>query len=297
MFGIWGIFNYLDYRMEKRNWKGKARKVFEQDIIRKSFIILLGERFDHSAYGKKLEAKLRKVSIVLTPSEFCSMILVGGLIVTLVLNLLFKFSILISSVISIIVMVVIIQMLFIIRRNKYHEKLNEQLSEVCSTLSNATRSGMTLTQGFQLVARELSEPSKGEFQRLTHELNLGMDFEEALLKFQERVKGREYKLFIVTLLTQKKAGGNLHQTLEEMARVLDERKFLTQEIKTMTSEQQFISYVIPSIPVGLLLLINMMMTDFLNVLYTGPGLILLIIFGIGIVLSFYLVRKVTNIRV
>lgn len=164
-------------------------------------------------------------------------------------------------------------------------------------MSNGTKSGMTIAQGFQLVARELSEPSRGEFQRLSNELALGVDFEEALLKFQKRIKGREYKLFIVTLLTQKKVGGNLNETLEEMAQVLDERKFLEQEIKTLTSEQRFISYVIPSIPIVLVLLINMVMEEFTDVLYSGPGLILIILFGIGTVLSFILVRKVTDIRV
>lgn len=297
MLAIFGIYSYLDYRMEKRQWKGKTKQSFEEMTARNSFISRIGEKFDQTEFGRKLGSRLRKVNLFLTPTEFCSMLFVGGLGITLVLNMLFKFKLSISLIMAIIAVFVISQFIFIIRKNKYHERLNSQLSEVCATLSNGTKSGMTIAQGFQLVARELSEPSRGEFQRLSNELALGVDFEEALLKFQKRIKGREYKLFIVTLLTQKKAGGNLNETLEEMAQVLDERKFLEQEIKTLTSEQRFISYVIPSIPIVLVLLINMVMEEFTDVLYSGPGLILIILFGIGTVLSFILVRKVTDIRV
>ncbi|SES21599.1 tight adherence protein B [Gracilibacillus ureilyticus] len=297
MFGIWGVFSYLDYRLNKQKWKGKTRTDFEHTQNRKSFIVIWGERFDQTDYGKKLELRLRRVNIILTPSEFCSMLFVGGLGLTLIFNMLLKFNLSMSFIFAVIAIAAITQLIFLIRRNKYQEKLNNQLSEVCVTLANATRSGMTLSQGFQLVARELSEPSRSEFKQLSNELSLGQNFEDALLKFQQKIKGRDYKLFIVSLLTQKKAGGNLHETLEEMAKVLDERKFLEQEIKTLTSEQKFISYVIPSIPIILIFAINMMMEEFTKVLFTIPGIIILAMFAIGILLSFILVQKVTKIRV
>lgn len=294
---IWGIYNYLDYRMEKREWKGKTKQTFETVKTRKSFIIILGERFDQTDYGKKLNLKLRKINLFLTPSEFCSMLIVGGMAVVMVLNKVFNFEFLMSVIFAVIAIIAISQLLFIIRRNKYQEKLNEQLSEVCGTLANATRSGMTINQGIQLVAREISEPARAEFQRLSDELSLGVDFEQALLSFQKRFHGRQFMLFVVTLITQKKAGGNIHETLEEMAHILDERKFLEHEINTLTSEQRFVSYIIPAIPIFLVLAINTIMEGYINVLFSGLGLILLIIFSIGTALSFFLVKKVTNIRV
>ena len=283
--------------MEKGQWKGNARTTFEATNRRKSFIVIWGERFDQTDYGKKINEKLHRVNLFLTPSEFCSMLSVGVIGLVLICQIILKLSLIISIVFSIVAILTIAQLIFIVRRNKYQEKLNNQLSEVCTTLANGTRSGMTIIQGFHLIARESNEPSRSEFQRLSNELSLGVDFEEALLNFQKRIKGKEYKLFIVTLLTQKKAGGNLHETLEEMAKVLDERKFLDQEIKSLTSEQRFISYIIPAIPIVLIVLINIMMEDFTKALFTVPGIILLVVFGIGTILSFVLVRKVTNIRV
>ncbi|WP_277751553.1 hypothetical protein [Planococcus koreensis] len=36
---------------------------------------------------------------------------------------------------------------------------------MCRLLANAARSGMTITQGIDLVAREVNEPAKDEFKR------------------------------------------------------------------------------------------------------------------------------------
>lgn len=297
VFAIWGLYSYMDYRMEKRQWKGKTKVALDAPKRRKSFIVVWGEKFDQSDRGHKLQRKLREINLHLTPSEYVSMFILGGLILFFFSNNFLKFPMHISILIGVAGSYGINRLLFLIRRNKLEEKMNEQLSEVCATLSNATRSGMTITQGIQLVADEISEPSKSEFQRLANELSLGVDFEEALLKFQKRFKSREFTIFVVTLITQKKSGGNIHDTLEEMAHVLDERQFLEQEIKTLTSEQRFVSYIIPAIPIMLVLGINLMMEGYLNVLFSGLGIFLLIIFVLGTGLSFVLVRKVTNIRV
>ncbi|RLL46511.1 hypothetical protein D8M04_04700 [Oceanobacillus piezotolerans] len=296
-FFILAIYNLLDYRMKKREWKASTRRNFTIEITRKSFLTVWGDKFDETNYGRKIREKLNKINLHLTPSEFTSMIIVGGMALIVLLHLVFKFDLRLSIIFTIIAIIAVIQLLFISRRNKYQERLNEQLAGVCSSLASATRSGMTISQGINLVAREANEPTRSEFKRLANELSLGVEFEQALQNFQKRTRGREYMLFIVTLLTQKKAGGNLHSTLEEMAHILDERKFLEQEIKTLTSEQRFVSMIVPLIPITLVFLINMIMEGYVNVLFSGFGLFLSIIFIAGTVLSFYLVRKVTNIRV
>lgn len=294
---IFGAYFYLDYRMERRQWNTKTKKEFKIQKDRKSFIVVLGDKFDESDYGKQFEKKLRKINLQLTPSEFYSMLIVGFIGLFFVLNRMFNIGGPMSLVFSLGAIIAINQLLFILRRNKLEEKLNDQLSEICSILSSATKSGMTITQGIQLVANQINEPARSEFQRISNELSLGVEFEQVLTKFQERTKGRDFKLFIVTLLTQKRAGGNIHDTLEEMAETLDDRKMQKQEIKTLTSEQRMVAYIVPVIPIFLVLFLNTVMDGYIDQLFSFFGIILLVIFGAGTALSFYLVRKVTNIRV
>ncbi|MBR7376304.1 type II secretion system F family protein, partial [Klebsiella pneumoniae] len=71
----------------------------------------------------------------------------------------------------------------------------------------------------------------------------------------------------------------------------------SQEIKTMTAEQRYVSYLVPIMPVALVLMMNMINKGFIDPLFTPMGLVLLGLFLIGTLLSYILVKKVTNIKV
>jgi tight adherence protein B len=215
----------------------------------------------------------------------------------LILQSFFNLNTLLSLFISLLIVEGGRRALFLIRKNKKKELLVEQLPEICRILANATRSGMTLNQGIQLVSQEITAPAKLEFKKLAHELSLGIDFGMGIRRMEKRVDDKEFQLFTATMLIQKKAGGNLYAVLDEMSQTLEERKLLKQEIKTMTAEQRYISYIVPVIPIFLVLMMNNIIDGFLEPLFTGLGLILLAFFLTGTILTFVIVRKITNIRV
>lgn len=260
-------------------------------------MLVLGDKFDKTKFGEKTLLQLKRANIQLMPSEFYGILLLGGFTLAFVLNNFFGIKFPINMAVSIGLMEVIRRSLFFIRKNKFQERMNSQLPEICRILANSTRSGMTLTQGIGVAAQELNEPAREEFQRLYGELQLGVNFNRALRNLQKRVPSREYQLFIASLLIQKQAGGNIHAVLDEMGHTLEERKLLLQEIKTMTAEQRFVAYIIPVMPVFLLLVMNSMNEGFIDPLFSGIGLILLALFLFGTFLTFFLVKKVTNIRV
>ena len=297
LFGIWGIYSYLGYRSQKREWKQNMSQQYQMNNRRKSFLVVLGDRFDQSRYAEKMHVKLQQANVPLTPSEFYGMLIVGGMAVTVLSNSMFNIVYPQNVLIAIAVMTAAYFTLFAIRKNKYQERFNAQLAEVCRLLGNAARAGMTINQGIELAAREVAFPAGEEFKRLAHELRLGVDFERALINFQDRIPSRDFKLFIATLLIQKRSGGNLHSILDEMAQTLEDRKILNQTIKSMTAEQRYISYLLPVVPVLLILIMNSIVDGFLQPLTTVPGMILMVLFGLGTVLTFILVKKVTNIRV
>lgn len=297
MFGIWAIYNYLGYRSQKKAWKKKMEEKHGITEERKSFIVLLGDRFDQTERAQPMKRKLNQANLPLTPSEFYSMIFVGGAAIAVLSNILFSIGFPLNIAFGVFAALLSYWSLFAIRKNKHIERLNEQLSEVCRLLSNSARAGMTVSQGIEMVSNEVSSPSKEEFQRITNELRLGVSFDKVMEELQERVPSRDFQLFASTLMIQKRSGGNLHAVLNEMASTLEERKKLKQEIKTMTAEQRYVSYFVPALPIFLLLMMNVIIDGFLNSLTTVPGMILGGLFLMGTGLSFFLIRKVTNIRV
>lgn len=186
---------------------------------------------------------------------------------------------------------------FLVRKNKYMDKMSDQLSEVCRVMANSTRAGLTVNQAMEVVASEIPSPAGDEFKQLAQKLRLGVDMERALFQLEKKVPTREFKLFVATILIQRKSGGNLTAVLEEMSRTLDERKIIRQTIKTMTAEQRFVSYILPAMPILMILMMNMVMDGFIDPLFTIPGAILFTLFFIGMVIAFLLIRNVTNIKV
>lgn len=293
---LFGAYLFLDFRRKKQEWKKKLKQRYPEEK-RKSAISVWGDRFDESEMSSSLTKKLKSANVSLLASEYLGLHVLGVLVFYVAFNMVFGMSAFISLLLTVGILAASHFLLFYMRKNKFEERLNEQLSEVCRLLANAARSGMTISQGIDLVSREVNEPAREEFKRLSHELKLGVPFETALRAVQKRNSSRDFQLFIATLLIQKKTGGNLAATLETMSHTLEDRKLLHQTIQTMTSEQRYISLIVPAMPVLILLFMNNIIEGFTDPLTTTPGIIMMIVFGFGVILSFFLIRQITNIKV
>ncbi|GIN88506.1 hypothetical protein J6TS2_48920 [Heyndrickxia sporothermodurans] len=294
---IVAFYFYLDYRKEKKEWKKNVNQFYSDGEKRQSFIVVLGDRFDRTETAKPLYEKLTAANIPFTPSEYIGALIVSYFGIIIMLQNFFSIKFPINLFVAALILEGTRRLVFLMRKGKLKQKIVQQLPEICRTLANATRSGMTLNQGINLVAQEVSQPAKGEFKRLAYELSLGVDFTTALKTMEKRIDIREFQLFVATLLIQKKAGGNLFSVLDEMSQTLDDRNVLQQEIKTMTAEQRYVAYIVPIIPIFLVLMMNNIIDGFLDPLFSGIGLILLAVFLAGTIGTFILVRKITNIKV
>jgi len=290
------VYFFLGYRSQKKEWKQKVKEWFPEEE-RKSFISKWGDKFDEKESSEKLRNKLHNANLKLLPSEYLGILIVGFLVMFVMFYSIFGMPLLLSMVLPILLLLVSNYLLFYFRKNSYEIRFNDQLSEICRILGNAARSGLTINQGIDIVAREVAAPAGNEFKRISNELKLGVNLETAFRAVQKRNKSRDFNLFIATLLIQKKTGGNLALTLDTMANTFEDRKVLNQIIKTMTSEQKYISFIVPALPVFLLLVMNNVIDGFIDPLWSGFGLIILIMFLAAIVLSFFLIRKITNIKV
>ncbi|SDQ28399.1 type II secretion system F family protein [Virgibacillus salinus] len=290
------VYFYLGYRSQKKEWKQIVRQWYPEEE-RKSFISKWGDRFDEQESSQALRNKLQNANLKLLPSEYLGILVAGYITLLVMFFSIFGMPFHVAMLLPILLLLIANYLLFYFRKNNYEKRFNEQLGEICRILGNAARSGLTINQGIDIAAREIVAPAGDEFKRISNELKLGVTMEAAFLSVQKRNKSREFNLFIATLLIQKQTGGNLALTLDTMADTFEERKVLDQVIKTMTSEEKYISFIVPALPVFLLLVMNNVIDGFIDPLFSGFGLIILIIFIVSIVLSFFLIRKITNIKV
>lgn len=296
LFLLWAFYIYLGYRSKKRAWGNKVNEWFPEEK-RKSFISVVGDRFDQSKQAEALSNKLIGANVPLLPSEYLGIHILGFFILFILLGKFFKTTASINILISIGILIGAHFLMFYMRKNKYEERFNDQLSDICRLLGSAAKSGLTISQGIDLVSKEIPAPAGKEFKGISNQLKLGVPLEIALRSIQKRNKSRDFQLFISTILIQTKTGGNLAATLETMSNTLEDRKILNQTIKTMTSEQRYVSFIVPALPIFILLVMNNVVDGFTDPLWTLPGIIILILFLLGIIISFILIRKISDIKV
>jgi tight adherence protein B len=154
------------------------------------------------------------------------------------------------------------------RRNKRVDKLNEQLPEALTIISNALKAGFGLLQALSSAADQLDHPIATELGRTIHEMNVGSSAEEALLALAERSGSYDLDIVITAILVQRTVGGNLGEILDTVAETMRERIRIRGEIRTLTSQQKLTGIIIGCLPIAIGILFQMMSPGYINPLFT-----------------------------
>lgn len=154
------------------------------------------------------------------------------------------------------------------RRNGRVAKLNSQLPEALTIISNALKAGFGLLQALHNASDQLDHPISTELGRTIHEMNIGSSAEESLIALSERSGSYDLDIVITAILVQRSVGGNLGEILDTVAETMRERIRIRGEIKTLTSQQKLTGIVIGFLPIGIGVLFQIMSPGYINPLFT-----------------------------
>lgn len=115
-------------------------------------------------------------------------------------------------------------------------------------LVRGLRSGLPISETLVVVANELPGPVSEEFKLVTDRIRLGRTMEESLQDSADRLDLAEFSFFCITLAIQRETGGNLAETLANLADVLRKRGQMKLKIKAMSSESKASAYIVGSLP-------------------------------------------------
>ena len=161
------------------------------------------------------------------------------------------------------------------------KKLNNQLPEALSILSNGLRAGLSFTQSMLVAGKEMEDPIAFEFNKIVRDNSLGKPIDEALSDFSKRTEDEDIDIFVTAILIQRQVGGNLSEILDVLANTIRDRIKLRGDIKTITAQSKMSAVVVGSIPFVLALILNLLNPEFMQPLFnTLIGNIL-----IGVVLT------------
>jgi len=141
------------------------------------------------------------------------------------------------------------------RRNRFIVLLPEAIDLIVRGL----RSGLPITESMKVVGQEIPDPVGLEFRRIIESFSIGLTLDQALWAAAERIGVAEFRFFTISLTVQQETGGNLTETLDNLADVLRRRKQVKLKIRALTGEARASASILSALPFimfGALLLVR-----------------------------------------
>ncbi|WP_020398027.1 type II secretion system F family protein [Kordiimonas gwangyangensis] len=149
-------------------------------------------------------------------------------------------------------------------------KFTKQFPEAMDLMVRGLKSGLPVNECIMNVAKELPAPTGVEFQRISDAMRLGKQLEEALWETADRLNTPDFKFFVISLVVQRETGGNLGETLGNLATILRQRQAMKLKVKALSSEAKASAWIVGSLPFIMLGVIMMMNYDYGIILFTEP---------------------------
>ncbi len=186
----------------------------------------------------------------------------------------------------------------ILRRSRRLKKFNEVLPDAMDLMARALRAGHSLSSSIEVIAVQSPQPLGGEFALCFQQQKFGVSFREAILAVGERVPSDDLQFFITAMLVQKETGGDLTEILDRTTRLIRERIRIQGEIMTHTAQGRLTGWILSLMPVGMLVLLNLMSPGYSDPLFHTPiGQKLLLASGVAIMIGGYIICRIVDIRV
>ena len=134
---------------------------------------------------------------------------------------------------------------FIKRRvNKFTAKFPDAIE----LLVRGLRSGLPISETMGVVGAEVPGPVGEEFRAVSDKMKIGRTMDAALQETADRLGTPEFQFFVISIAIQRETGGNLAETLANLATVLRQRSQMKLKIKAMSSESKASAYIVGSLP-------------------------------------------------
>jgi tight adherence protein B len=127
-------------------------------------------------------------------------------------------------------------------------KFTARFPDAIELMVRGLRSGLPISETIGIVADEIQGPIQDEFRSVSDKMKIGRTMEVALQETADRLGTPEFQFFVISLAIQRETGGNLAETLSNLADVLRKRSQMKLKIKAMSSESKASAWIVGSLP-------------------------------------------------
>lgn len=183
-------------------------------------------------------------------------------------------------------------------RKRRLERFRYQFPDALVMISSSMRAGASLSVALENLVRESKPPLNQEFALMLRNQRLGVSFDDALVKMEERIPLQEFSLFSAGTRISREVGGNLADMLDALADTLFKTLQTEGKIKSLTSQGKMQGVVMAGLPLLLMFALNVLEPVAMHPLFhslLGWGVLTLI--AVMEFMGYMFIRKITDIDV
>jgi tight adherence protein B len=136
-----------------------------------------------------------------------------------------------------------------------------------------------------------------EFRKLYDEQNFGLTLPDALRNFAGRIPVLDARFFVTAVLTQREAGGNLAEVLDNLAKVIRERFKVKRQVRVISAHGRITGWVLTGLPPAAAVATFMLSPLHIETLLGDPlGIRMIITAAVMQVLGALIIRRIVDIE-
>ncbi len=178
------------------------------------------------------------------------------------------------------------------RRTK---KFTLLFADTVDVIIRGIRSGLPVGECLNIISNESPDPVRPIFTQVVDATKVGLSLEQALQRAEENMPTPEFRYFNIVLNIQSQTGGNLADTLANLAMVLRERKKLRDKIQALSSEAKASATIIGSLPFLVASALFILNPSYMSILFTStPGQAMLIGSALWMSAGIFIMKQMIN---
>jgi tight adherence protein B len=173
-----------------------------------------------------------------------------------------------------------------------------QLPDALLALTCALRAGANLIKGLELLASRQPQPLGQELTIVLAEYRIGRALADSFTDMRHRIGAPELDLMNTAINVSRRVGGNLADTLESLARTLQEKAHVEGKIDALTSMGRAQGWVIGLLPFFIGFVLYQQQPQRMSLMFTQwYGWVVLGVIAIMMSAAAWMIRKIVNIDV
>jgi tight adherence protein B len=184
------------------------------------------------------------------------------------------------------------------RLDSVRNAFSEQLPDTLQVLASSLRAGHSFVGALAVVVSEAPDPTRGEFQRVLADEQLGVPIEDGLRTVADRMASTELEQVALVAELQREAGGNMAEVLDTVVETIRERFDLRRLVKTLTAQGRMARWIVSLLPVALALVLTLLNPAYMSPLFTTVlGRVLILVAAVMVVSGSLIIKKIVDIKV